>query len=212
MKHLTEKNFFGLIVLCAVFFAAVAVSSFHGAKLINLGIFTFDWWLVTVSLTFLCTDIISEVYGKKYAKQLIFWGFIALLTVTVFTYIIWFLPASPDWEIQKEYDTVLWINNRVLIAYLIAYTVSQFIDITVFAKLKEITQGKFLWLRNNLSTMLGWLADAVLFSTIAFYGTYEVLPIILSAYAIRIMISLIDTPFVYLGSYLLKKKYPDLKD
>jgi uncharacterized integral membrane protein (TIGR00697 family) len=95
---------------------------------------------------------------------------------------------------------------------LATYITSQLTDIAIFAWIKKKTNGKYLWLRNNGSTMIAGLVDAVVFTTVAFYGVYDLLPIILSAYAARVIISMIDTPFIYLGRNILYRLYPELKE
>ena len=210
-KNINENNINGFIMLFAMFIGAAAIAGLHGAKLIGIGPFIFDGGLITFALTFLCTDIVSEVYGKRYAKRLIFGGFIAIIVGLIFTKIALTLPGAADWELASEYTTIFGMGSRVSFALLATYITSQLTDITVFAWIRRKTGKKFLWLRNNGSTMIAGLVDAVVFTTVAFLGVYEILPIIASAYVARIVISIIDTPFVYVGRNLLYKLYPELK-
>jgi len=209
-KQITDHNLIGFSVLFGIFVGAVTIAGVHGAKLVNIGPFVFDAGLLTISLTFLCTDIVSEVYGRSYSKKLVLGGLLGIITAMLFSKIALAAPADLEWNLVNEYNAILGTGNRVLFAALAAYVGGQLLDITVFTWIRNKTKGKHLWLRNNLSTLAGGLADAVLFSTIAFYGVYDLMPIIMSAYAIRIIISLVDTPFVYLGVYLFHKKYPEL--
>lgn len=181
-------------------------------QLINIGPFIFDAGLITFALTFLCTDIVGEVYGKTYAKRLIFGGFIAIIVGLIFTKIALELPGAADWELAGEYNAIFGMGSRVSFALLATYITSQLTDIAVFAWIKKKTNGKYLWLRNNGSTMIAGLVDAVVFTTVAFYGVYDILPIIMSAYVARVIISMIDTPFVYLGRNILYRLYPELKE
>jgi len=211
MNKLTEKNLLGFMVLAGIFLGGVSVAGFHGTKLLQFGSLVFDAGILTISLTFLCTDIISETYGRGLSRKLIIAGLFAIIAVAVFTTLNVALPGAAEWELASEYGAIMGQNLRILLAVVVAYTCSQLTDIYIFAKLKKATGGKLLWLRNNISTMTGGLVDAILFSTIAFYGTYEILPIIISAYIVRIAVSLIDTPIVYLGVWGIRKIHPELK-
>jgi uncharacterized integral membrane protein (TIGR00697 family) len=211
-KNINENNINGFTALFAVFVGAAVFAGIHGAKLIGFGPFVFDAGLITFALTFLCTDIVSEVYGKKYAKRLIAGGFIAIIIGIIFTQISLLLPAAADWQLASEYTAIFSTGIRTSLALLATYITSQLTDIAIFAWIKKKTNGKYLWLRNNGSTMIAGLVDAVVFTTVAFYGVYDLLPIILSAYAARVIISMIDTPFIYLGRNILYRLYPELKE
>lgn len=211
-KNINERNINGFIVLFAMFIGSAAIAGLHGAKLLGIGGLVFDAGLLTFAVTFLCTDIVSEVYGKLYAKRLIVGGFIAIIVGLIFTHLALSLPAAADWELANEYNAIFGAGARVSFALLATYITSQLTDIAIFAWLRKKTGVKHLWLRNNGSTMIAGFVDAVVFTTVAFLGVYEIWPIILSAYFARIIISLIDTPFVYLGRYILYRIYPELKE
>ena len=201
-----DRKLFIYSILLAFYASALTIAGPHGAKLAQLGPFTFDAGLLTYSVCFLVTDIVSEVYGKKFSRQIIISSFFGLLVAFCMTKVALLLPASSDWSSAEGYSFVFGTGNRIFLAVLIAYVASQLTDIYVFSLVKKLTNGRHLWLRNNLSTMAGGLLDAILFSTIAFYGTYPVIPIITSAYIIRIALSVVDTPLVYLAVYFLKGK------
>jgi len=199
----------GYVILAGIFVTSAVLGGAHGSKLIELGALTFDGGLLTYSLSFLATDIVSEVYGRGYSRKIVIAGFIGHFTALLTTLLALNLPASPD-SVQG-FDSVFGIGARIFIAAMVAYLTSQFTDVTLFSWLKSKTGGRHLWLRNNVSTLGGGLLDAVLFSTIAFYGVYPVIPIIVSAYTVRIAISLLDTPFIYAGVYILRRSYPELR-
>ncbi len=210
-KQITDRSILGFAALFGIYCGAVALGGPHGAKLVGIGPLVFDAGLVTYSLSFMMTDICSEVYGKFYSRKMVLGGFFALIAALITTQIAMSVPAAAEWELANEYVSVFGAGSRLVIAAMVTFIVSQFVDIQVFTWIRRKTGGKYLWLRNNLSTLAGGAMDAIIFSTIAFYGVYPVLPIILSAYTIRIFISLIDTPLVYLGVWILRKKYPELK-
>ena len=158
--------------------------------------------------TFLVTDILSECYGKEDAKKAVSLGI-----ATSFIFIIisqsWLLytPNENDFA-MPSIKTIFSNTPRLMLASLLTYIIVQFIDVWLYHKLWSITDKKwnnhkkYLWLRNNGSTMTSQLFNAILFNVFAFIGVYEtktLLSIILSSYVIFFATSLFDTPFVYLA-------------
>ncbi len=163
--------------------------------------------------TFLCTDILSEYYGKEKAKLNVLIGFSSFLFMTILMIItIGFKPSSADWA-QESLSNVFTPLTRFFIASMIAYLVSQYFDIWFYNFIKNITVNKFLWLRNNLSTILSSLVDNTVFSILAWIllnpepvNVYKVITTyILGTYVLRIFIALLDTPFLYLAKLFIKK-------
>ena len=117
--------------------------------------------------TFLCTDILSEYYGKEKARMNILIGFSAFLFMTLLMVItIGFQPSDADW-VQESLSNVFTPMTRFFIASMIAYLISQYFDVWFFNYLKQALSGKSLWLRNNLSTIISSLVDNTVFSVVA---------------------------------------------
>ncbi len=163
--------------------------------------------------TFLCTDILSEYYGKDKARLNILIGFFAFLFMTLLMVItIGFKPSSSDW-VQESLSNVFTPMTRFFIASMIAYLISQYFDVWFYSYLKKITSQKFLWLRNNLSTITSSLVDNTVFSVFAWIllnpdpiSLYHLIMIyILGTYLLRILIALLDTPFIYIAKFFIKK-------
>ncbi len=163
--------------------------------------------------TFLCTDILSEYYGREKARINILIGFSAFLFMTLLMIItIGFKPSSEDW-IQGSLSNVFTPMTRFFIASMIAYLISQYFDVWFYNYIKNITSKKFLWLRNNLSTILSSLVDNTVFSLFAWIllnpeplNVYNVIMIyILGTYLLRIIIALLDTPLIYIAKFFIKK-------
>ena len=106
-------------------------------------------------------------------------------------------PPAPFWTGQAAFQTTLQLTERIVLGSLVAYVVSQNWDVRVFHKLKEMTDGRHLWLRNNVSTMTSQALDTVIFITIAFYGVLPVVPMIIGQYIVKLLIAALDTPFIY---------------
>ena len=163
--------------------------------------------------TFLCTDILSEYYGKEKARTNILIGFCAFLFMTLLMVLtIGFKPSEGDW-VQESLSNVFTPMTRFFIASMIAYLISQYFDVWFFSYLKKITSEKYLWLRNNLSTIVSSLVDNTVFSIFAWIllnpetvSVYNVIMIyILGTYLLRILIALLDTPFIYIAKFFIKK-------
>ena len=163
--------------------------------------------------TFLCTDILSEYYGKEKARMNILIGFSAFLFMTLLMVItIGFEPSDADW-VQESLSNVFTPMTRFFIASMIAYLISQYFDVWLFNYLKQALSGKSLWLRNNLSTIISSLVDNTVFSIFAWIllnpepvSVYNVIMIyILGTYLLRIFIALIDTPFIYIAKFFVPK-------
>lgn len=172
---------------------------------------------VVYGAVFLATDLLAEHYGKKAAREAVYIGFFAAVFYTVMSQLIlFFSPSSDDWGAAAGMTSIFSAAPSIIIASLTAYLASQLHDIWAFHFIRQKTQGRFLWLRNNLSTWVSQLIDSILFSFLAFlilpqlisdstnalqFGT--VVQIVISTYLLKILVAAIDTPFIYL-SYALK--------
>ena len=163
--------------------------------------------------TFLCTDILSEYFGKEKARKNVLVGFSAFLFMTILMIItIGFKPSDGDW-VQESLSNVFTPMTRFFIASMIAYLISQYFDVWFFNYIKNKFSNKYLWLRNNLSTILSSLVDNTVFSIFAWIllnpepvNIYNVIMIyILGTYLLRIIIALLDTPCIYFAKFFIKK-------
>lgn len=197
-----------LFLLISSFIGALLVSSVTASKLYTLSLFGFDVNVpVGTSLfavTFLSTDVISEVWGKKYSMLLVFSGFISRIATLLFLLFAVGVEGAgaPIWDNQLAYANILSGSSRIILAGILTYPVSQVVDVLIFHYLKKKHKGKNkLWLRNNLSTIGSQLVDSTIFILIAFGG---ILPnnvlfnIIIGQVIIKWLIAMLDTPFVYI--------------
>lgn len=208
IDHRFEVNS-GFIILFGIFTGGLVIASVLATKIIVVfGLFV-PAGILAYSLTFIATDVISEVWGKQSANHVVLAGFITLATVSLLIQLALLWPAAPSWKNKEAFDTVLGSTFRVILASLAAYLVSQFHDVWLFHILKRATKGRFLWLRNNLSTTISQFIDSFIFIAIAFYGVMPVWPLILGQWAVKLVIALLDTPVVYLLVRVLKEKTAD---
>jgi uncharacterized integral membrane protein (TIGR00697 family) len=162
--------------------------------------------VIVFSTTFLITDILSEHWGKKYARKAVWAGFYAILILFASVFIVTAWEAAPfASEIAEKFAEVIALTPRIAIAGVIAYMISQNHDVWAFHFWKDRTGGRYLWLRNNASTVTSQLLDSVIFIMIAFYGVFPVVPLIIGQWVVKIIIAAMDTPFIYGVLWLMKR-------
>jgi len=157
---------------------------------------------VIYSSLFLVTDIINENHSKKDAQKAVWIGFFVLITTTIIMQIsIQFIPDESDF-LSEHITAIFSVLPRIAFASLIAYLISQSHDVWFFAKLKKRHKKRYLWLRNNLSTVTSQLLDNIIFTLIAFVGVFSwsvIGQIFLTSFILKVIVAACDTPFVYLA-------------
>ncbi len=194
------------IYLSTVFVAGLIAANVVSGKIITLGVLVVPAGVLAYSLTFTMTDTLCEIWGRERAQAVVNAGFAVQVLVWALITLAIHMPAAPFWDNQDAYAAVLGATNRIIAASLIAYAVSQSFDVWVFNRLKDRFAGRHLWLRNNLSTALSQLIDTVVFITVAFAGTMDLLPLITGQLVVKWMIALLDTPVVYALVYLVRRR------
>lgn len=201
------NNYGKLIILTGIFIGSLVTANFiAGVKIVNLWGFIVPAGFIAYAITFPITDITSEVYGKKVSYYIVWSGFIAntIMLALVYTGLL-MPPLAP--EMQETYMKAFTPVGRIVLASMIAYLISQHHDVWSFLTWRKITKGKWLWLRNNASTIMSQLIDTTIFITIAFYGILPpniMLSLIGSHWLWKTIVALCDTPFVYLGVAAVK--------
>lgn len=170
---------------------------------------------VMFASSFLVTDIVSENYGKKAAKKAVNIGIVTSIAFVVLSQIwIRYSPAENDFAMESI-RTIFSNTPRLMIASLLVYAISQRLDVYLYHKWWDFTtarckdRDRFLWVRNNGSTLISQMLNIALFNIGAFAGTFDISTLInitVSGYVIYIITSLLDTPFVYLSKFIGKKK------
>jgi uncharacterized integral membrane protein (TIGR00697 family) len=178
-----------------------------GTKLFEISV-----GILPYPITFLITDLISEIYGKKKANQIVVTGIFASLFSMLIVYTANVVPATAWSPVKDEiYTTVFGSTAIAVMASMMAYLLAQFIDIQIYHFWKRITKGKHLWLRNNCSTFLSQFVDTftVLFLLCSF-GEIDwslFLGLLIAGFLFKVMIAALDTPFLYLGVYLFRQRF-----
>ena len=217
---------FGEIGIYIYTVLAIIAANIQVLKIVNFPFFENPIALGTIlfSTTFLATDILTEYYGSNYARKNILIGFISFLIMTIFMlFTLGFSPIDEN-SVGEDYAWAIQTQNNLLaifmpfptlfVASMIAYLFSQYFDVWFYEKLYNFTNKKYLWLRNNLSTMISALLDNIIFSLFAWiilnpnpldFNTV-LFTFILGTYILRVIIAIFDTPFIYLAKYFMPNK------
>ncbi|TRO64548.1 queuosine precursor transporter [Christiangramia sabulilitoris] len=208
------------MILSALFIASLVVSNLIFQKFFSwdfFGLYTFEVsvGILPYPVTFLITDIISEVYGKKKANQVVTTGIFASFFSLLIIYIADAVPATVWSPIGNSlFEKVFGATAIAVFASMVAYLLAQYIDIQLFHFWKRLTKGRHLWLRNNFSTFLSQFVDtfSVLFLLCSFGKIdWELFgDLLLSGFLFKVLIAALDTPFLYAAVYGLRR-YFDLK-
>jgi len=202
------------IILSGIFIASLVTCNLIANKFVtvDLGfkVFIVSAGILPYPLTFLVTDLISELYGQKKANLVVFSGFVASMFVLLFLWLGAQFDAIPSSIVNDmTYDSVFQNAWRLIAASMVAYLFAQFIDVRIFHFWKKLTNGKHLWLRNNGSTIASQLVDTTLVICILFVGVWETNQIksaIIDGWLFKMLMAFIDTPIIYGIIHLLKGK------
>ncbi len=198
---------FAMVV--ALFVMSLQLSNIIAAKIITVGGLALSAAIVIFPVSYIIGDVLTEVYGYRRARLVIWIGFLCnLLTVLVVSAVI-ALPPAPFWGHQQAYETVLGVAPRLMAASLIAYLVGEFTNSYVLAKLKIATQGRWLWMRTISSTLIAQLLDTAIFTGVAFGGVYPMATlaqIALAEWLAKTAYEAAATPLTYLVVGFLKAR------
>ncbi len=187
---------YGVEYMIGMYCALIVVANILASKIVVVASFTVPAAVIVYASSFLLTDMLSEFYGKEQARKAVWAGFMAniMLVVSVYIAIIW--QGAPFWENQSAFETVLKNTPRIVAASMIAYLVSQHHDVISYHWWKK-RFPEHLWLRNNASTVVSQALDTVIFISLAFYGIFPIGTMIVGQYVVKLLIALLDTPFIY---------------
>lgn len=189
------------LVLCGLFCSLVVLCNVVSSKLVQLGPLVVPLGVFFYPLTFAVTDVVSEAFGKRCARGVVWaglWANLALLLVSAAVVAIPSVPFADDSAMVKVFSSA----PRLVLASVLAYLVSQHHDVWAFHLWKALTRGRLLAVRSFLSTSVSQLLDALVFMTVAFYGSFPVRDLawmVFSQYLLKLLFALLSVPLVYLG-------------
>ena len=215
----------------AAFCVVLVLTNIVGVKLFQLfpdgrpawmpgeGGLTLTSGIITYPLTFLITDLVAEIWGRKRAQLMVWLGFGTSVLMLGVVAVARVLPPSPFWsvpelgfspsEMQRAFDVSFHLPGLLLFASMAAYLIAQLCDVQLYHFWWRVTGGRHMWLRNNGSTSISQLVDTAvvngIFLPFAFgFGFEQVLEVIVAAYLCKLLMAAVDTPLLYLGRYLLR--------
>ena len=200
-------------LVMALYIFGVMNAELMGGKTFQLT--NFSWLHLNASvaifvlpLLFTLTDVVVEVHGKKRARSMVWSGLIVVALLFLFAVLATHLPPSNRFSsTEPVYDKVFGLTARISLASLTAFAISEFLDVAIFAKLRQKLHKKALWLRNNLSNFISMFVDSLIFIFLAFYSLSHGLGdnlsflfgLIIPYWLIKCSLSVVETPLVYLG-------------
>ena len=210
------------LFLAALFITSLVVSNLifqkffywypFSVRLFGSNLFELSVGILPYPITFLITDLISEIYGKKKANQVVTAGIFASFFSIVILLIAQAVPAIPASPVDDTtFDKVFALSPLAVLASMLAYLFAQYIDIRIYHFWKNLTRGKMLWLRNNFSTFASQFIDT--FTVIVLLCSFGVLPwslfwgLLVSGVLFKILVAALDTPLLYLLVFLFRKKF-----
>jgi queuosine precursor transporter len=213
---------FVAVLLCSNLIGVQKVSSvnlpFYGEYIYGAGVLFFP-------ISYLFGDVLTEVYGYARSRKVIWAGFAALIFASLMAFVVTYLSlpvnVSPETmqgnlEKQRAIEMIFGQTPRIVLASLTAFWMGEFVNSFVLAKLKLVTSGKFLWIRTIGSTILGEIADSLVFYPIAFFGAWsneQLISVMIGNYFIKVLWETVATPFTYLiVNFLKKAEHEDFYD
>ncbi len=205
--------------LVSLYIFCIAVAELMGGKtfrIVEIGAFTLtaSVAIFVLPLIFTINDVITEVHGKERARSVIRSGLVVIALILAFSLFATVLPPSARFaEREGAYDTIFRQSARIAFSSLAAFAIAEFMDVFIFVKIRERLGAKALWLRNNVSNIISQFLDTTIFMFLAFYAFDKPIAgnaaflfgLILPYWLLKCFMSVIETPFVYLGVRWLKR-------
>ncbi len=204
----TNKDLKYFTLISMLFVSCLIISNTVATKIIVFWGFNAPAGIILFPLSYLINDVMTEVYGFKRTKKVIWAGFICLALMSLTYEISIRLTPAPFWQDQQSFATSFSLVPRIVFAGLVAYLMGTFLNSIVMSLLKKRTQGKHLWVRTIGSTIAGEGIDSLIFYIIAFYGVFglsDIFYIAFSSFLLKVGYEVIGTPLTYLVVNKLKK-------
>ena len=197
------------VFVVAIFITCLITANIAAVKLIEVFRFVLPAGTIIFPISYIFGDVLTEVYGYRQARRVIWLGFFCNFIVVVAIWVGQVLPPASFWNGQKAYERILGYTPRLLVACFLAYLVGEFANSFVLAKMKIATKGRWLWSRTIGSTLVGEGLDSLVFMTLAFAGTIPagaLLSAILTQWLVKSAYEAVVTPLTYIVVNFLKRK------
>ncbi len=190
-----------LFVFSLVYGGMVCVAGVLGNKQVALGPLAVEAGIFAFLLLVVTSSAVAELHGRDWANRLVRIGFLPLIMSMVLSWIVWMLPASPEMQPANRdaIALILGSNLRIWLAGLIAYGISQTLNVTIFSALKGREGSRLLWLRSAIAGVLSQIVDTLLFIFIAFYGVFPIAELLVGQMIAKVVLSaVLVPPLIYL--------------
>lgn len=197
-----------LYVVSSFFVAALIVSNIIAVKPASFWGITLPAAVIIFPVSYILGDVLTETYGYTTAKKVIMLGFLCNLLAVIAILVAQVLPGATYWDAQTSFERILGFTPRLLIASFSAYLIGEITNARIMAKLKDVTKGRFLWIRTIGSTLIGQGLDSLVFLTVAFFGIIPfpaLQSLILNQWFFKVVYEALATPFTYLAVAYLKQ-------
>jgi len=197
------------VFIVAIFITCLITANIAAVKLVEVFGFVLPAGTIIFPISYIFGDVLTEVYGYRQARRVIWLGFLCNFIVVVALWIGQVLPAASFWDGQKAYERILGYTPRLFVASFLAYLIGEFANSFVLAKMKIATKGRWLWARTIGSTVIGEGLDSLVFMTLAFVGTIPgmaLLLAILTQWLVKSFYEAAVTPLTYIVVNFLKRK------
>ncbi len=211
----TLYRFFGKTGLQVAIATAIILANLQGPKLTVIFGFETTLGVIFYSSIFFATDVLSENYGRAEANKAVRMGFaVSVIVLVMMSLALMYLPSDrPNTaqfsnDIHNAFATILDFTPRFIFGSLLAYYVSQSFDVWAFHQIKKITGDRWLWVRNNLSTMSSQVLDTAIYSLVAWWGTVDLMTALTlgaTKYVFKLVIAMIDTTFIYWARSMFRR-------
>ncbi len=214
-KTIRNRAFALYLLLGGLFVTALITCNLIANKFLYLDLgfktFVLSAGVLPYPITFLLTDILSEIYGRKRTNAVVLVGFAASLFVLFMLYLGSLFPAIPESPVNDDYYNTVFQNSwRVILASMVAYLTAQLIDVRMFHFWKRLTNGRKLWLRNNASTIVSQLVDTTLVVFVLFVGKLSMgtmTEFILDGWLFKVLAALVDTIAIYILVWIIRRQF-----
>jgi uncharacterized integral membrane protein (TIGR00697 family) len=196
-----------LLIIAALFVTCFITANIISVKMISLGPFIVFAGVFIFPFSYIFGDVLTEVYGYRTARRVIWLGFACNLIFVIFVWVGQILPSPSGWELQEAYKSILGYTPRLLAASVCGYLAGEFANSYILAKMKLFTRGRWLWSRTISSTIIGEGLDTVVFTVLALVGTSFFMPrVMLSQWLVKVLVEVAATPATYAVVGYLKRK------
>lgn len=195
------------VIITAIFITTLITANIIVVKPTNFG--GIPAAIIIFPLSYIVGDVLTEVYGYRLARRVIWLGFFCNLIAVMAIWIGQQLPPAPQWEGQQAYENILGYTPRILLASFLAYLVGEFSNSFILAKMKMKTKGRWLWTRTIGSTIVAQALDAAVFIPLVYLGRFELSFIAMASlthWLVKVGYEIIATPLTYATVNYLKKK------